>query len=214
MRSTTRSEQHGGVGGKNKRAFWPWKSLSLQIPCAGATAAVAAADATSLLAPVARTVRERPEPKRVVSLGWMTLERRWNRVDSGHWIMNIMYTADLFFWSCMLTTPHHFLNPERIWLFAWLTAQRGLKKFKAMPCKFFEAPVFCMFNYRSGTLKSCSDLLGTFSLHWKLTFICFQLQLFSPSIVFKNWSWKETNVSFEAFLEGNQGWYIKGQVLK
>ena len=30
MRSTTRSEQHGGVGGKNKRAFWPWKSLSLQ----------------------------------------------------------------------------------------------------------------------------------------------------------------------------------------
>ena len=23
MRSTTRSEQHGGVGGKNKRAFWP-----------------------------------------------------------------------------------------------------------------------------------------------------------------------------------------------
>ena len=31
----------------------------------------------------------------------------------------------------------------------------------------------------------------------KLTFVCFQLQLFSPCIVFNNWSWKQINVSFE-----------------
>ena len=29
-----------------------------------------------------------------------------------------------------------------------------------------------------------------------------------------NWSWKQTNVSFEAFLVGNQGWCIKGQMLR
>ena len=31
-------------------------------------------------------------------------------------------------------------------------------------------------------------------------FVCFHLQMFSPCIVFNNWSWKQTNVSFEAFL--------------
>ena len=29
-----------------------------------------------------------------------------------------------------------------------------------------------------------------------------------------NWSWKQTNVSFEAFLVGNQGCHIKGQMLR
>ena len=29
-----------------------------------------------------------------------------------------------------------------------------------------------------------------------------------------NWSWKQTNVSFEAFVVGNQGWHLKGQVLR
>ena len=48
----------------------------------------------------------------------------------------------------------------------------------------------------------------------KLTFICFQLQFFSPCNVLNNWSWKQTNVSFEAFLVGNQGWRIKGQMLR
>ena len=47
----------------------------------------------------------------------------------------------------------------------------------------------------------------------KLTFFCFQLQLFSPCNVFNTWCWKPTNVSFEAFLVGNQGWHIKGQML-
>ena len=39
----------------------------------------------------------------------------------------------------------------------------------------------------------------------KLTFICFQLQLSSPCNVFNTWCWKQINVSFEAFLVGNQG---------
>ena len=30
----------------------------------------------------------------------------------------------------------------------------------------------------------------------------------------KKWSWKQINVSFEAFLVGNQGWRIKGQMLR
>ena len=48
----------------------------------------------------------------------------------------------------------------------------------------------------------------------KLTFVCFQLQLFSTLQGLKNWSWKKTNVSFEAFLVGNQVWRIKGQMLR
>ena len=48
----------------------------------------------------------------------------------------------------------------------------------------------------------------------KLTFVCFQLLLFSPCNVFNNWSWKQTNVSFEDFLVGNQEWCIKGQMLR
>ena len=48
----------------------------------------------------------------------------------------------------------------------------------------------------------------------KLTFICFQLQLSSPCNVFNTWCWKQINVSFEAFLVGNQGWHIKGQMLR
>ena len=48
----------------------------------------------------------------------------------------------------------------------------------------------------------------------KLTFVCFQLLLFSPCNVFNNWSWKQKNVSFEDFLVGNQGWCIKGQMLR
>ena len=38
----------------------------------------------------------------------------------------------------------------------------------------------------------------------KLTFICFQLQLLDTMQGLNNWSWKQTNVSFEAFLVGNQ----------
>ena len=48
----------------------------------------------------------------------------------------------------------------------------------------------------------------------KLTFICFQLQLSSPCNVFNTWCWKQINVSFEVFLVGNQGWHIKGQMLR
>ena len=48
----------------------------------------------------------------------------------------------------------------------------------------------------------------------KLTFICFQLHLFSTLQGLNKWSWKQVNVSFEAFLVGNQGWCIKGQMLR
>ena len=48
----------------------------------------------------------------------------------------------------------------------------------------------------------------------KLTFTCFQLQLSSPCNVFNTWCWKQVNVNFEAFLVGNQGWRIKGQMLR
>ena len=48
----------------------------------------------------------------------------------------------------------------------------------------------------------------------KLAFVCFQLQLSSPCNVFNTWCWKQTNVGFEAFLVGNQGWHIKGQMLR
>ena len=37
----------------------------------------------------------------------------------------------------------------------------------------------------------------------KLTFVCFQLQLFRTMQELKNWSWKQTNVSFQAFLLRN-----------
>ena len=54
----------------------------------------------------------------------------------------------------------------------------------------------------------------------KLTFICFQLAGWWPCDCFQlaGWchspaSWKQTNVSFEAFLVGNQGWRIKSQML-
>ena len=48
----------------------------------------------------------------------------------------------------------------------------------------------------------------------KLRFTCFQLQLSSPCNVFNTWCWKQINVSFEAFLVGNQGWHIEGQMLR
>ena len=48
----------------------------------------------------------------------------------------------------------------------------------------------------------------------KLTFVCFQLQVLNTMQGLKNWSWKQTNVSFQAFLVGNQGWHIKGQMLR
>ena len=44
----------------------------------------------------------------------------------------------------------------------------------------------------------------------KLTFACFQLAGWCHSPA----SWKQTNISFEAFLVGNQGWRIKGQMLR
>ena len=55
----------------------------------------------------------------------------------------------------------------------------------------------------------------------KLIFVCFQLagEWHHPA----SWkqshghhpaSWKQINVSFEAFLVGNQGWHIKGQMLR
>jgi hypothetical protein len=40
----------------------------------------------------------------------------------------------------------------------------------------------------------------------KLTFICFQLQLLNTRL--NNWSWKQTNVSVEAFLVEIQGWLV------
>jgi hypothetical protein len=44
----------------------------------------------------------------------------------------------------------------------------------------------------------------------KLTFVCFQLAgcCHYPA------SWKQTNDSFEAFLVGNNGWHIKGQMFR
>ena len=48
----------------------------------------------------------------------------------------------------------------------------------------------------------------------RLTFVCFQVQLFSPCILFNTWCWKQTNVRFEAFPVGNEGWHIKGQMLR
>ena len=48
----------------------------------------------------------------------------------------------------------------------------------------------------------------------KLTFIGFQHQVLNTLQGLDNWSWKQINVSFEAFLVGNQGWHIKGQMLR
>ena len=48
----------------------------------------------------------------------------------------------------------------------------------------------------------------------KLTFICFQHQVLNTLQGLDNWSWKQINVSFEAFLVRNQGWHIKGQMLR
>ena len=41
-----------------------------------------------------------------------------------------------------------------------------------------------------------------------------EIILCSPCNVFNTWCWKQVNVSFEAFLVGNQGWPIKGQMLR
>ena len=46
----------------------------------------------------------------------------------------------------------------------------------------------------------------------KLTFVGFQHQVLNTLQGLDNWSWKQTNVSFEAFLVGNQGWHIKVQM--
>ena len=55
----------------------------------------------------------------------------------------------------------------------------------------------------------------------KLRFTCFQLAGWWPWDCFQiaGWchspaSWKQVNLSFEAFLVGNQGWPIKGQMLR
>ena len=55
----------------------------------------------------------------------------------------------------------------------------------------------------------------------KLIFVCFQLagEWYYPAIWKQSHghhpaSWKQINVSFEAFLVGNQGWRIKGQMLR
>ena len=59
----------------------------------------------------------------------------------------------------------------------------------------------------SGVLEACLMLKNSrffANLDLKLTFVCFQHQLFSPCIVLNNWSWKQPNVSFKAFLMGNQ----------
>ena len=47
----------------------------------------------------------------------------------------------------------------------------------------------------------------------KLTFVGFQHQVLNTLQGLDNWSWKQINVSFEAFLVGNQEWHIKGQTL-
>ena len=81
MRSTTRSEQHGGVGGKNKRAFWPWKSLSLQIHALVLPPRAVAA-ATSLLAPVGPSENDLNQRGLFRSGGWL-----WNDDEIG-WTLN------------------------------------------------------------------------------------------------------------------------------
>ena len=44
----------------------------------------------------------------------------------------------------------------------------------------------------------------------KLTFICFQHQVLNTLQGLDNWSWKQINVSFEAFLVGNQwSWALR-----
>ena len=48
----------------------------------------------------------------------------------------------------------------------------------------------------------------------KLTFSGFQHQVLNTLQGLDNWSWKPTNVSFEAFLVGNQECHIKGQMLR
>ena len=48
----------------------------------------------------------------------------------------------------------------------------------------------------------------------KLTLTCFQHQVLNTLQGLDNWSWKQVNLSFEAFLVGNQGWPIKGQMLR
>ena len=48
----------------------------------------------------------------------------------------------------------------------------------------------------------------------KLRFFSFQLQLLNTMQGLKNWSWKQTNVSFEAFLVRNQGWHLNQIISK
>ena len=48
----------------------------------------------------------------------------------------------------------------------------------------------------------------------KLTFVCFQHQVSKTIQGLNNWSWKQTNVSFEAFPVGNKEWCLNGQILR
>ena len=89
---------------------------------------------------------------------------------------------------------------------------------------FWDNPHFLFWDLRSRDLKiffgydlNYLSIWPFMGLPWfptrkasKLIFVCFQLagEWHHPA------SWKQANVSFEAFLVGNQGWHMKGQMLR
>ena len=110
------------------------------------------------------------------------------------WIAKIY---KIFFFSRWLFEIIHIIRFE-----IWDLRSRDLKKFLGYDI-----------NYLSIWPFMCHPWFPTRKAS-KLSFICFQLQLSSPCNVFNTWCWKQVNLSFEAFLVGNQGWPIKGQMLR
>ena len=110
------------------------------------------------------------------------------------------------------------------WWVDWKKMQK--KKFSRWP--FFKIHFICFEMHMDGPDNLKKNLghhinylsIWPFMCHpWfptgkasKLTFICFQHQVLNTLQGLDNWSWKQINVSFEAFLVGNQGWHIKGQI--
>ena len=80
-----------------------------------------------------------------------------------------------------------------------------MKRTKCFETKnlFCESELFCgSSQLKPSAQHQFSSNSNQFAYFW---FVCFQLHLFSTMQGLNNWSWKQTNVGFEAFLAGNQG---------
>ena len=117
----------------------------------------------------------------------------------------------------------------------WWMDCKNIKKKIFFTMAFWDNPHYPFWDLRSRDLKKILGYDINYLSIWpfmghpwfptrkasKLRFTCFQPAGWWPCDCFQiaGWchspaSWKQTNLSFEAFLVGNQGWPIKGQMLR